>query len=292
MLALNWAATIRDKYDVCLGMHKRLVSLDGVEALSVSLESVDEVRHTLDLIQPEIVIHTVGLTNVEQCEANPSLAYHVNVDLTEHVAKACALAEVTLVYVSTDHLFSGKVSFSEEDHRVEPQNEYGRTKAEAEKRVLAVCSDALIIRTNFFGWGPSYRQSFSDKIITSLRGGKSLRLFTDVYYTPIVIESLVHAVHELLALRKSGDFHVVGDERLSKYQFGLKISKQFQLDENLLHPCHLAECQGLVQRPLDMSLSNKKVCAALGHKFGSVDEQIHRLFLQESLAVAKEVRRL
>jgi len=292
LLAINWAVAIRDQYDVCLGLHQRRISLTGVNERYISLESVDEVRCLLDDVQPDLVIHTVGLTSVEQCEKKPELARHVNVDLSECVAKACALTGVIMVHVSTDHLFSGQKPLCSECDFVEPQNEYGRTKAEAEERVLAVCPDALIIRTNFYGWGTTYRQSFSDNIIASLREGRPVRLFADVFYTPIVIESLVHAVHDLIALKESGILHVVGDERLSKYQFGVKIADQFQFDRELVHSCCLAERPGLVRRPLDMSLSNDKVCEALGYGLGRVDQQLKKLFEQESIMATKEVMRL
>ena len=57
--------------------------------------------------------------------------------------------------------------------------------------VSKILNNALIIRTNFFGWGTSYRQSFSDFVIDNLRKGNNITLFNDVFYTPILIETLV-----------------------------------------------------------------------------------------------------
>ena len=177
LLAVNWAVAIRDRWSVSLGVHQRNVVLECVESQHISLETVDDVQRTIGQVRPSVVIHTAGLTNVEQCESNPSLARHVNVDLAGNVAEACALAGVAMVHVSTDHLFSGQVPLVEENHAVEPQNMYGRTKAEAEDRVLSIYPDALVVRTNFFGWGTGYRQSFSDWVIHNLSRGKPVRLF-------------------------------------------------------------------------------------------------------------------
>ena len=292
LLALNWALTIRDRYSVTLGLHKRDVSLAGVQTGQIDLESVDQLVSALKAVQPQMIIHTAGFTSVEGCEAKPDLAQHINVELAVNVARACSKLGLQLVHISTDHLFSGESSFVDETHPVEPRNVYGRTKAEAEFRVLEVHPQALVIRTNFYGWGPSYRRSFSDVVIEALRSGKELPLFKDVFYTPILIETATQAVHDLINLKASGLFHVVGDERISKYEFGLKIAEEFSLDPSLINPGFLTDQVSLVQRPRDMSLSNKKTCNLLGRKLGGGNEHMARLHQQEQNGLAQEIQKL
>ena len=144
---------------------------------------------TFDEAQIGIVVHAAGMTSVEECEAKPDLARHINVDLAGNVAKACAKLGLPLIHISTDHLFSGEMPFLAETSPVTPVNVYGRTKAEAELQVLEAHPLALVIRTNFYGWGTSYRRSFSDVIIETLRSGRELNLFKDVFYTPILVET-------------------------------------------------------------------------------------------------------
>ena len=292
LLALNWALAIRDRYSVTLGLHERDISLAGIKTRQIDLESVDYLVRAFETVQPQIVIHTAGLTNIEECEAKPGLAQHINVKLAANVAQACAKLGLPLVHISTDHLFSGGASSVDETHPTAPKNVYGRTKAEAEFRVLEAHAQTLVIRTNFYGWGPSYRRSFSDVVIEALRSGKELTLFKDVIYTPILIETATQAAHDLVNLKASGIFHVVGDERISKYEFGLKIAEEFNLDSNLIKPGFLTDQVSLVQRPHDMSLSNQKTCNLLGRKLGGVGEHIARLHQQEQKGLAQELQRL
>lgn len=292
MLALNWALAIRNRYSVTLGLHERDISLAGVETRRIDLESVDQLVRTFETVQPQVVIHTAGFTNVEGCEAKPDLAHHINVELAATIAQACAKLELPLVHISTDHLFSGEESLVDETQPVVPKNVYGRTKAEAEFRVLEAHAQALVIRTNFYGWGPSYRRSFSDVVIESLRSGKELNLFKDVFYTPILIEAATQVVHDLIKLKVSGIFHVVGDERITKYEFGLKVAEEFNLDPRLIKPGFLTNQVALVQRPHDMSLSNQKTCNLLGRKLGGVYEHIARLHQQEQNWLAPEIQKL
>ena len=292
MLALNWASALRDKYSITLGLHQQQVSLTGVSAVRLNLESLDRLVKQFEVLQPQIVIHASGLTSVEKCESDPILARQLNVFLAINMAKVCAIFKVPFAHISTDHLFSGHNAFADEDLPISPINIYGSTKAEAELRVLEENPEALIVRTNFYGWGTSYRQSFSDFIIRTLRAEKELELFDDVFYTPIVAEALAQTTHDLIALKAKGIFNIVGGQRLSKFDFGLKLAKEFDLNKALIKAAQISKQSSLVKRPLDMSLSNKKAVGFLGRDLGTIDDHLSRLREQEENGMAMELEKL
>jgi dTDP-4-dehydrorhamnose reductase len=289
LLALNWSVSIRDKFNVTLGLHKRNVSLNGVSSYFLNLENNQNLEESIDELKPEIIIHTAGLTSIEQCEARPDLARKINVDLASNLATVCAQRNIIFVHISTDNFFPGCYELATETTVPNPVNEYGRTKALAETSVLDINPDALVIRTNFYGWGPSYRSSFSDTIISRLKIGDELNLFEDVFYTPILIDSLVSVVHDLIELNANGIFNVVADEQLSKYEFGLMLARLFKLDSDLIKPSRLSEQTDLVRRPKEMGLSNKKVSNLLDKRLGGIEEHITRLIEQEKSGFAKEI---
>jgi dTDP-4-dehydrorhamnose reductase len=68
-----------------------------------------------------------------------------------------------------------------------------------------------------------------------------------------------------------------GDERVSKYDFGLRIAQTFDLDAGLINPTLLAERPDLTPRPLDLSLDNLKLRNAVGYAIGDVGSQLERL---------------
>lgn len=292
LLAVNWAQAMRDRYDLTLGLHNRYISLAKTFSKEINLESVDELMLALEELNCKVVVNTSGLANVEQCESDPALAFHVNVVIASNVAKACAGLGIKLVHISTDHLFSGQDPMVGEDHFLAPVNVYGKTKAEAEYWVSEINPDSLIIRTNFYGRGTSYRHSFSDIIINELRSHHEIVLFQDVSYTPVLIEYAAKVIHELIDLKVSGIFHVVGDDCISKYEFGLRIAEKFGLNSSNIIPGYLSNRSSLIQRPFDMSLSNSKVRNLLGRSVGGVDEQIERLCEQEFMGHSKELQKL
>ena len=292
LLALNWAQAMRDRCIPTLGLHERNVSLDQTYAKKIDLESVDKLMRIFEEINCQVVVNTAGLASVEQCESEPALAHHVNVTIASNVAKACVNLGIKLVHISTDHLFSGQQAMVREDQPIAPVNVYGRTKAEAEQRVSEIDPEALVIRTNFYGWGTGYRQSFSDMVIKALRSHQEITLFQDVFYTPILIEHAAKIVHELINLKASGIFHVVGDDRITKYEFGLRIAEKFGLDSSKIISGFLANQSQLTQRPFDMSLSNSKVSNLLGRPVGGIQAQIATLHQQEFGGLALELQKL
>jgi len=289
LLAVNWALATRSHYTVTLLLHHKKISLLGVETDIAPLSSLDECSSILLKHQPDIVIHTAGLTNIEECDVNPDLAQEVNVDLARNIAISCSNQGVKLVHISTDQLFLGDQEFTTENTSTNPVNNYAKTKLIGDQKVLENCKDALVIRTNFFGWGANYRQSFSDFILNKLRNNESVDLFSDVFFTPILIDNLCSKVHQLIDLKATGLFNIVSSERVSKYDFGIKLANCFNLDTSLINPISIDDKPNLVKRPKDMSLSNTKLRQTLDCEIASLDKQLQTLKKQESKGAASQV---
>ena len=64
-----------------LGLHDRKIGLRDVSCIPINLNTADSVFKILQRIQPEVVVHTAELTNVEACEQNLELAKEINITL-------------------------------------------------------------------------------------------------------------------------------------------------------------------------------------------------------------------
>lgn len=289
LLALGWACAMRSSNDVVLGTHLHRVRLSGVVVEPVDLESEYRFDAALQRYRPDTVVHTVGLTNVDECEYDAERSRHINVELAENVAKATRRAGIRLIHISTDHLFAGDRPLRTEADTPRPLNAYARTKLLAEQHVLDTHPEALVARTNFFGWGPTTRHSFSDWILDHLRAGRTVTLFEDVFFTPILIETLARNAHELLDQGNNGVINIVGDERISKYEFGRRLAERFSLNTDLLRRGSVAGAKLIAPRPADMSLDNTLARKRLGRKLGTVDDFLDALKRQETSGLAREI---
>ena len=291
LFALNFAMALRNEKSILLGLHERIVEVDGVNAAKIP-EAKEAFREFLLNAGVTTVIHAAGLTDVEACESQPDRATKVNCNLAGAMAGECANLGIGFVHISTDHLFSGKKSFVTEEEQIEPLNIYAKTKAGAERLVFDQNPNSLVIRTNFFGWGTTYRHSFSDLIFQSLRDSRPIYLFDDVFFSPILATELAVNISELQQRNASGIFHVCADDRLSKYEFGLALADTFGFDKSLLKRSRVNDRHELADRPLDMSLSNEKARKLLGRPLGNVEYFIDVLKRQSESGLAKELGKL
>ena len=96
----------------------------------------------------------------------------------------------------------------------------------------------------------------------------------------------------MLAINATGVFNVSGDNRLSKFEFGMQIAKIAGLDTSRIKASRLFDRRDLIQRPFDMSLSNGKVSKLLKRSIGGLDQCLEQLLVQENLDNIKEIRSL
>lgn len=277
LLAINLANQLKNDYDIYLGMHQRFIHLDLTKSINLNLEDENLIEKAILELRPDVLINAAGMTSVEKCEKNPDQALAINSIIPGNLAKISKNLGVKFVHISTDHLYDGTREFSTEEDILCPINQYGRSKALGEELVLKNNTDSLIIRTNFFGWGTSYRNSFSDFIITTLVNRNQLFLFEDVFFTPISTDSLCEFALKLINTNNNGIYNLVSSEKISKYNFGIDLAKCFNLDKKLIQKDLISNRIGLVKRPKDMSLCNKKIQNALSLKIESLEDQIIKL---------------
>lgn len=289
LFALNSAIELRNKHAVILGLHEKKIALKGVSVDFINYSTVRSIKDSFDKIKPDLVIHAAGITNIEYCETNPESAYKVNVLLTEKIATVCKALDIKMVFISTDHLFSGESSLYYESQEHNPLNVYAKTKSEAEAKVCNINAGAIIVRTNFYGWGTSYRRSFSDYIINEIVNKNFVFLFKDVFYTPILISTLINTMLHLVDKNVDGVFNIVSNESISKYEFGIKLANKFNLDTSLIQEDYLKDRDNLVKRPLDMSLSNKKITQIINRKNFNIEDDLNILLEQKSQQSFKEI---
>src|SRR3546814_7255088 len=92
---------------------------------------------------------------------------------------------------SSDLVFDGREGPYCETDRVNPTSVYGRSKAEAEYRVLAAGNKHLLIRTAaFFGAWDSY--NFAWSTLNHLAGGRTVRACPNSMVSPTFVRSEEH----------------------------------------------------------------------------------------------------
>jgi dTDP-4-dehydrorhamnose reductase len=245
--------------------HAHTPALSGVNLHHIDLTNAAAVDPWLEQLAPGAIIHSAALSQPNRCEQDPDRSYAVNVEATRRLAEFCAQQQIPLVFTSTDQVFDGQSAPYSEASLPHPINRYGHHKAEAEALVQALHPTASICRLPLLYGPPSpTAECFLQGFLRTVRSGQPLNLFSDEFRTPAYVEDVAAGL--LLALEKAtGLLHLGGPERLSRYDFGLRMAEVFGFDSALLKPGRQAEVVMAAKRPADVS-SDSARAFALGYR--------------------------
>lgn len=161
--------------------------------------------------RPSIILHLAALTNLSECEKEPSRAYLVNTVGTYNMALAARTIGAKLVFISTSGVFDGaKEGQYNEADVPNPVNVYGHSKYLAELAVAAMLEDFLIVRTSWvFGGGKEKDKKFVGKMVAQC-GAAEVRAVTDRSGSPTYAKDLAWAILQLLKEERRGIVHLGG----------------------------------------------------------------------------------
>ena len=250
-----------------------------VEAFGLSVKFNDstliELRNVLVNNTFDCVINCIALTNLDYCEKNINIASWVNSDLPGLISKVCKEFDVKLLHFSTDAVFDGALNFPSEIDLPNPISVYGMTKLKGEQNILDAGCDSIIARVNFFGYSHN-KMSIFKFFFEALKNDSIIYGYTDIKFTPMYLGDLIDIVIILLEKNISGLYHIVGNELVSKYEFGILVAQSFAYSTQSLKPSLSNIDLTSNYRSKNLGLSNSKI-KNLGIKIPNLKEGFIRL---------------
>lgn len=216
------------------------------------------VVETIVSANPDVIIHAAAYTDVDGAEGEPDLAMAVNADGTERMAEAAARAGARMVYISTDYVFDGLkgVPYVETDPPC-PLNVYGRSKLEGERRALACCPTAMVVRTSWL-YG-RHGTNFVKTIVRLASQQPELRVVADQRGSPTAAADLAIALANMITLTawpiEPRTLHLAGSGECSWYEFACEIVSLIGSSARV-RPISTAESGRRARRPPYAVLAN------------------------------------
>jgi dTDP-4-dehydrorhamnose reductase len=216
------------------------------------------ILETLSTTSPDIIINTAGIISIEKCSQDPELAFLANSSLPKWIAEYSASNPTKLLHFSTDAVFGQQGGYFDESEEPKPVSVYGKSKHAGEINILELDSKALILRTNFFGLSKNKESLFNYFYYRSKLNSSSFG-YTNVFFTPIYVRQVVDISLSILNKNLSGIFHLVGNDKITKFDFGKKIYEFSGGNMNQLIPIAMINHSSDRFRSLDLSLDNSKI---------------------------------
>jgi len=243
---------------------------------SVDLTDASATRRLLADLRPDTIIHCAAATNVDWCEENAKQAEAVNVQASAVLAEIAASLKARFIYISTDAVFDGKKGSYVETDEPAPLNVYAKSKLAGEWATERADPRVLVVRLNIYGWNVQKKDSLAEWVLRGLEEGRQVPGFTDVFFTPILVDDLAPILFTMLQQELTGIYHVAGSERISKYDFARRVAKTFGFDPAQVTPCQVKDVNLKAPRPRDISLNTEKIRIALGRSMPDVDSGLSR----------------
>jgi len=180
-------------------------SMDIADPVSVSA--------AIQQFKPWAIINASGYVRIDAAESDADRCLRENATASAVLAAQCASAGIRLVTFSSDQVFDGTARrpYVESDP-ASPVNVYGHSKALAERDVLALCPQAMVVRTSAF-FGPWDQHNYVVHALSALSHGKAFEAADDVRISPTYVPDLVRVCLDLLIDGEAGLWHLanVGD---------------------------------------------------------------------------------
>lgn len=256
--------------------HQHLLHIPDIPIHSVDLTDSSAVQKILVSLRPTQIIHCAALTNVDWCEDHPEEANKMNADSSGYLAQLASGLGARFLHISTDAVFDGKrMNYAERDEPA-PLNVYGHSKLRGEREVLRQNPSSVVVRVNIYGWNGQKKLSLAEWILDQLTRGKPVPGFTDVYFTPILVNDLADILFAALDRGLSGIYHIGGSERVSKYEFARRVAVEFGFDPSQIMQTHVEHASLRAKRAPDMSMNVEKISAALGRTMPNIASGLRR----------------
>jgi len=257
--------------------------LEEARTFQVDKTDREAIQGLIRRLEPDAVIDTAAVHNVDYCEAHREEVRLVNVEGTRNIAEVCGSLRAKMVFVSTDYVFDGGKGLYKETDPANPVNYYGQSKLEGEKAVREACENHAIARTSviYSGVSTNTLQSSSGKplnfamwLTQKLGKGEPVNIVTDQYSSPTLADSLAEALIKVCEQDTTGLYHVAGKTRLNRYDFTIKLAEIMGYDQSLVNPLDSSNMKQMAKRPMDSSLDVKKIERTLGIPMLNIDEAL------------------
>lgn len=203
---------------------EKIYDVTGTTLKTLDICDRDAVIAKAKEVKPYFIINCAAYTNVDGCEVNFELANKVNGLALENIADAAREVDATLIHISTDYVFDGKLDVEKaytEDMEKAPVTAYGKTKLLGEQNA-AKAEKYYILRTAWlYGLGG---KNFVKTMLALSENHDTLSVVCDQHGSPTSTTTLCQIIEAIMEKEPAyGVYHSTNEGFTTWYDFTVKI---------------------------------------------------------------------
>jgi dTDP-4-dehydrorhamnose reductase len=224
--------------------------------------------------QPDAVIHTAAMTNVDACETDKATCDALNVTAVGYIVEACKRYNSHLIHISTDFIFDGMHGPLDEEEIPHPLSYYGWSKLKGENTVREKAGKWAILRTVLV-YGVVHDMSRSNIVLWAkgaLEKQQDIKVVDDQFRTPTLAEDLAMGCFLAEDKDASGIFNISGKDFMSVYELVERVADFYGLSKDHMHRSDSSTLNQPAKRPPITGFKVDKAIRELGYTPHSFEE--------------------
>ena len=241
------------------------------DVAELDITNPEKVAEFFATFRPDYLINCAAYTNVDKAETDLETATLINATAVGILAAESAKAGCKMIHISTDYVFDGNGPRPYlEDHPVNPQSVYGRTKLDGELLCRQNNPESLIIRTSWL-----YSIFGNNFVKTMIRLGterSEIGVIADQVGTPTHAADLASAILTIISSVSGGEkafvpgiYHYSNEGVASWYDFTKAIFEIAKIT-CFVKPIASEDYPSPVQRPPYSVMNKSKIKSIFGLK--------------------------
>lgn len=259
----------------------RLKDKTGYEFLSLDITDAAQTEKVISEKQPDVIINTAAMTNVDACEIQKEECWKQNVTAVQNLIDAISKLDTLhskptthLIHLSTDFVFDGENGPYKEDDQPNPLSYYSKSKYEAEKIIQQSKLKWAIARTIII-YGVADEMSRSNIVLwakSALEKGQPLKIVNDQWRTPTLAEDLAEGCYLIAKKGATGIYHLSGKDFMRIDELVARVADFFHLDKSIISTVSSDTLNQAARRPPKTGFILDKAIHDLGYHPHSFEE--------------------
>ena len=230
----------------------RLNSRSDFDYRSLDITDRNGVDSIVSEFEPDVLINSAAMTNVDACESNKENCIALNVEGVKNLVAACENHNTHLIHVSTDFVFDGKAGPYSENDQPNPLSFYGQSKYDSELIVSNSSLSKWSIARTIIIYGIVENMSKSNIVLwakSALESGSELKIVDDQFRSPTYADDLAKGCLLIAEKEKNGIYHLSGKESMSILELVYRVADFYGLDKSTISPVKSESLNQAAKRP-------------------------------------------
>ncbi|MBL0328571.1 MAG: NAD(P)-dependent oxidoreductase [Bacteroidetes bacterium] len=248
----------------------RMHLTSGYTYESLDITNKLKVEAIIKKYQPDTVINTAAMTNVDACETKREECWAINVTAVQNIVDVLTQykPDSQLIHLSTDFIFDGnKGSEYVETDIPNPLSYYAQSKFESEK-ILQKSSINWAIARTIIVYGIADNMSRSNIVLwakDALTKGQKINVVDDQFRSPTLAEDLAAGCILIADKKATGIYHLSGPKTMSILELVYSVANFWKLDKALITPSKSDNLNQAAKRPPRTGFDISKARKDLGY---------------------------